>query len=102
MGLLLCGVMSDGSYEPVAHFNFGGTMDRQRRSAKDVMTQYFNELKARPYDPETMIKIKVVETIASRMGWVRMFEEAKFFKPVFQQPRSTAQADLMGGGSNAE
>lgn len=56
----------------------GHRVDRERRSAKSTIEQYANELLARKNDPERDSKLLAIETVASRMGWVELFNRIRF------------------------
>lgn len=56
----------------------GHRVDRSRRSAKATIEQYANELMSRRGDMERDAKLLALETIASRMGWVDLFNRIKY------------------------
>jgi len=55
-------------------------VNRQRRSAKDVIIQYTNELLLRPLDNDTKAKLLAIETIANRMSWMDLYNRLRFRK----------------------
>lgn len=57
-------------------------MKRERRSAKEVVSNYANELLARPDSPDNEAKLLVIETIASRMSWVDLFNKIRYREKV--------------------
>lgn len=61
-------------------------MKRERRSAKQVITDYVNELLARNDDNQVTAKLLACETIALRMGWNDLYNRLRWRreKPVNQ------------------
>ena len=51
--------------------------NRTRRSAKDIVSQYTNEVLNRQNDDKKQIKLDVLATISSRMGWMDIFNRIK-------------------------
>lgn len=63
--------------------------DRQRRSARQVVTDYMNELINRQGDPAVFEKLSAIETIASRMSWEDIMWRCRNSKKHLTQPRPT-------------
>lgn len=59
-------------------------MNRTRRSAKDVIATYADELLRRSTDPHIDHKLATVEQIAFRMGWNDLYNKLRYRKA---QPR---------------
>lgn len=55
-------------------------MRRERRSAKDIIICYANELLTRSDSEEKRTKLMVLQTIAYRMGWNDLYEKLRFRK----------------------
>ena len=55
-------------------------MKRERRSAKEVVHDYANELLNRTTDKDATTKLLAVETIAYRMGWTELYNQLRFRK----------------------
>ena len=53
-------------------------MKRERRSAKDVIVNYANELLGRTNDKDAAIKLLTIETIAFRMSWNDLYDRLRF------------------------
>lgn len=53
-------------------------MRRERRSAKEIVHDYANELLARGNDKDQAAKLLAVETIAFRMGWNDLYNRLRF------------------------
>jgi hypothetical protein len=53
-------------------------MRRERRSAKDVIVHFANELLGRTNDKDAAIKLLTIETIAFRMGWNDLYDRLRF------------------------
>lgn len=70
-------------------------IETNRRSAKQVIAEYISQLQARG-DHESNVKLIALETVALRMNWQGLYRQIRFKKDVV---RSTAQAELAGGGS---
>lgn len=56
----------------------GHRVDRNRRSAKQTIEELANEVLKRPESPENNSKLDLLETIASRMSWIDLFNRIKF------------------------
>lgn len=52
--------------------------DRSRRSAKQVIQELTGELLNRPKSLETDAKLILIETIASRMSWMDIFNRIRY------------------------
>lgn len=59
--------------------------DRSRRSAKQVIQELTGELLTRPSSPENEAKLVLIETIASRMSWLDIFNRIRFRKRYQEQ-----------------
>ena len=53
-------------------------MNTERRSAKETVHDLANEIMARPASPDNDQKLKVLETIASRMSWMDLFNKIRY------------------------
>lgn len=53
-------------------------MRRERRSAKDIINTFANELLNRTNDPDAAVKLLTIETIAYRMGWNDLYDRLRF------------------------
>ena len=53
------------------------SQDRQRRSAKTVITDMANEMLYRTTDPDLNIKLNLLQTISAKMGWNDLFERLR-------------------------
>lgn len=53
-------------------------MRRERRSAKEIVHDYANELLGRGNDKDAPAKLLAIETIAFRMGWNDLYERLRF------------------------
>lgn len=53
-------------------------VDRARRSAKQVIADYAQELLARKSDKDVRHKLVTIETIAFRMNWTDLYERLRF------------------------
>lgn len=62
--------------------------NRSRKSAKQVITQYCNELLVRPNDPHREQKLIAIEHIAFKMNWKDLYEHLRFKKnlPIKVEP----------------
>lgn len=54
-------------------------MRRERRSAKNIVEAYANELLSNG-DKDAPAKLLAIETIAFRMGWNQLYERLRFGK----------------------
>lgn len=61
-------------------------MKRERRSAKEITTDYANELLNRTPDPSTDAKLLAIETIAYRMSWNELYNRLRYRKTQSRQP----------------
>jgi hypothetical protein len=66
---------------------------RERRSAKEIVNDYTNELLMRSNDAYAEHKLLAIETIAFRMGWNEIYERLRFRKKEVRQPRENADSD---------
>lgn len=57
-------------------------MKQERRSAKQIIEDYAQELRSRPESEEREIKLSVIKTIAHRMGWTELYQKLHFRKGV--------------------
>ena len=53
-------------------------VERTRKSAKGVVTDFADELLRRSHDPEAKTKLVTIETIALRMGWNDLYNRLRF------------------------
>ena len=53
-------------------------MKNERRSAKETVHDLANEIMARPPSPDNDQKLAVLETIASRMSWMDLFNKIRY------------------------
>lgn len=53
-------------------------MKSERRSAKETVHDLANEIMARPASPDNDQKLAVLETIASRMSWMDLFNRIRY------------------------
>ena len=68
----------------------GYRVDRNRRSAKGLISDYANELLLRTKDPGRKEKLLAIETIAFRMNWTDLYEKLRF-KSGLHQPETTEE-----------
>lgn len=52
--------------------------NRTRRSAKDIIIESTNDILSRPTSVENDAKLDLIQTIASKMGWVDLFNKINF------------------------
>lgn len=76
----------------------GDTMsqDRQRRSAKTVITDMVNEMLYRTTDPDLNVKLNLLQTISAKMGWNDLFERLRSrdkYRIPIMQPDHEATAE---------
>lgn len=50
----------------------------ERRSAKQVITDLVAEIMARPSSPDNDLKLTILETVASRMSWMDLFNKIRY------------------------
>ena len=60
-------------------------VEKGRKSAKGVIEQYARELMNRTNDQNKAEKLAVIETIAMRMGWNKLFNEIRY-RPSDRKP----------------
>lgn len=53
-------------------------VDRTRKSAKQVVTDFADELLHRTTDADVPVKLLVIQTIALRMNWTDLYERLRF------------------------
>lgn len=70
--------------------------DRNRRSAKDVIYQMAAEIMARPKSMENDAKLTLIETIASRMSWMDLFNKIRYRSRHEFSTTSRAHAEIHG------
>lgn len=71
-------------------------VDRNRRSAKDVIYAMAAEIMARPKSMENDAKLTLIETIASRMSWMDLFNKIRYRSRNEFQTSSRAHAEIHG------
>lgn len=55
-------------------------MKRERRSAKEIINDFANELLNRTSDQDAPAKLTAIETIAFRMGWNELYSKLRYRK----------------------
>lgn len=69
-------------------------VERSRRSAKGIVTDFANEMMKRTNDPDVKLKLNVLATISSRMGWFDIFNTiVKFNKGQIYVPADIADEE---------
>lgn len=71
-------------------------VDRNRRSAKEVIHELAREIMQRPKTMENDAKLTVIETIASRMSWMDLFNKIRYRSRNDFSTMSKAHAEIHG------